>query len=174
MLSQHYKYWSSILDLRRCRECKKLHGKIYEIHEIPNPEPPLHENCRCTIINMEAKIAGTATEKGIDGADWWLMKFGHLPSYYINESEANNLGWVAAYGNLSTVAPGKMVTMGEYENRNAHLPYAEGRVWYEADINYKSGWRNRERVLYSNDGLIFVTYDHYQTFVEIVPKEENT
>ena len=40
---------------------------------------------------------------------------------------------------------------------------------YEADINYDKGFRNRQRILYSNDGLIFVTYDHYQTFYEITP-----
>ena len=37
----------------------------------------------------------------------------------------------------------------------------------EADINYNKGKRNRQRILYSNDGLIFATYDHYQTFYEI-------
>jgi len=40
-------------------------------------------------------------------------------------------------------------------------------VWYEADINYTGGARNRERVVYSNDGLVFVTYDHYHTFYEV-------
>lgn len=49
-------------------------------------------------------------------------------------------------------------------NRNGHLPSAPGRVWYEADINYSTGYRGVERILFSNDGLIFVTYDHYQTF----------
>ena len=29
-------------------------------------------------------------------------------------------------------------------------------------------YRNNQRVVYSNDGLIFVTYDHYKTFFEIV------
>jgi len=42
-----------------------------------------------------------------------------------------------------------------------------GRVWYEADINYESGFRNRQRILYSNDGLVFASYDHYHTFYEI-------
>jgi len=40
--------------------------------------------------------------------------------------------------------------------------------YYEADINYTKGKRNAERILFSNDGLVFVTYDHYDTFVEIV------
>ena len=36
-----------------------------------------------------------------------------------------------------------------------------------ADLNYKFGFRNLQRVLWSNDGLIFVSYDHYKTFYEI-------
>ena len=56
----------------------------------------------------------------------------------------------------------------EYQNRNGHLPSRTGSQWYEADINYIRGKRNSHRVVWSNDGLIFVTYDHYQTFVEIV------
>jgi len=58
--------------------------------------------------------------------------------------------------------------MGIYQNRDGHLPSAPGRIWYEADINYASGYRSAERILYSNDGLVFVTYDHYESFVEVV------
>ena len=42
------------------------------------------------------------------------------------------------------------------------------KMWYEADINYTTGKRNSEKIVYSNDGLIFVTYNHYKTFIEIV------
>ena len=61
-----------------------------------------------------------------------------------------------------------MYFKGVYSNSNGHLPDALGRIWYEADINYYEGRRNKHRVLWSNDGLIFVTYDHYETFYEIV------
>ena len=61
-----------------------------------------------------------------------------------------------------------MLAKGEYKNKNEHLPVEYGRIWYEADINYTSGYRKEARIVYSNDGLIFVTYDHYTTFVEIV------
>lgn len=61
-----------------------------------------------------------------------------------------------------------MLTKGVYKNRDKRLPDALGRIWYEADINHSFGYRGGERILYSNDGLIFVTYDHYATFVEIV------
>lgn len=78
------------------------------------------------------------------------------------------MGWVPKKGNLDEVAPGKMIFGGVYRNNNGHLPDAPGRIWYEADINYKWGHRNRSRVLFSSDGLMFVTYDHYETFQEIV------
>ncbi len=71
-------------------------------------------------------------------------------------------------GNLSMVLPNKMIGGDVYNNREGKLPSKNGRVWYEADINYKSGYRNDSRILYSNDGLIFVTYDHYKTYKEIV------
>ena len=54
MLSQHYKNWLSIEDARRCKRCEEMHGQIYEINEIPHPEPPLHEKCRCYIAVMKA------------------------------------------------------------------------------------------------------------------------
>ena len=80
-------------------------------------------------------------------------------------------GW---YPDLSKYEPVKpdpvpMNLLGgdEYENNDFKLPSAPGRKWYEADINYGGGKRNRQRIVYSNDGLMFATYDHYQTFYEI-------
>ena len=52
-------------------------------------------------------------------------------------------------------------------NDEGRLPQASGRIWYEADINYTSGYRGLDRIYYSNDGLIFVSYDHGYTFYEI-------
>ena len=65
------------------------------------------------------------------------------------------------------VLPDMMIGGDIYQNREGKLPDSPTRLWYEADINYEKGHRNRERILYSNDGLIFVSYDHYQTFYEM-------
>ena len=54
------------------------------------------------------------------------------------------------------------------DNDDNHLPQKNGREWYEADINYRIGKRSGQRIVWSNDGLIFVTYDHYKTFYEII------
>lgn len=55
-----------------------------------------------------------------------------------------------------------------YYNDDRKLPDKPGRIWHEADINYSIGRRNSHRILWSNDGLIFVTYNHYLTFFEII------
>jgi len=53
---------------------------------------------------------------------------------------------------------------GNYEGL---LPEADGRIWYECDVNYNGGYRGAERILYSNDGLIYYTDDHYKTFTKL-------
>ena len=168
MLSKNYKHWISCDDPKRCVPCEEMHGKIYKITETPTPKPPLHPFCRCVIKIMEALKAGSATENKLDGADFWLKYMEKLPEYYVTYDMAKKLGYKTTLGNLNEVAANKMLTKGIYKNKNGHLPNFVGRVWYEADINYKSGYRDSQRILWSNDGLIFVTYDHYKTFYEIV------
>lgn len=61
-----------------------------------------------------------------------------------------------------------MITRGVHKNIDESLPSLAGRVWYEADTDYTQGYRGLGRILFSNDGLIFVAYDQYSTFYEIV------
>ena len=165
--STKWKMWKAMLDLKTCLNCRKNNGKIYGIDEMVEPAPPLHSNCRCIIERLKVLSAGTATNDGVKGADWYLRNYGKLPSCYITKERAEELGYKSYFGNLSKVAPNKMLFKGIYQNRNGHLPTVPGRIWHEADINYKDGFRGMERILFSNDGLIFVTYDHYYTFIEI-------
>lgn len=165
--SSKWKTWKSIDDLKRCLKCEENNGKIYAMDEIVDPKPPIHFNCRCFIAKLEKLLAGNATKLGVKGADWYLKYYGKLPDYYITEKDAKSLGYKKKLGNLHDVLPGRMIFRGIYKNKNGHLPSADGRIWYEADINYEQGYRNTERILFSNDGLIFVTYDHYFNFIEI-------
>ena len=165
--SSNYKSWNSIEDEKRCMACAGNNGRIWYIEDIPHPQPPVHPNCRCSIEVMQAIIAGTATIDGIKGADWTLKNNGELPEYYIDGYEASLLGWKPGKW-PSNFVPGKIISAGIYKNFDGRLPQEFGRVWYEADINYISGKRNSQRVVWSNDGLVFVTYDHYKTFFEIV------
>lgn len=94
----------------------------------------------------------------------YLKKHGELPDYYITKKEASNLGWIASKGNLCDVLPGKAIGGDYFGNREGKLPKKNGRKYYEADLNYDCGRRNADRVVYSNDGLIFLTFDHYKSF----------
>lgn len=97
----------------------------------------------------------------------YLRKHGKLPDNFITKKEAEKLGWVASKGNLHQVAPGKSIGGDRFGNREKLLPEAKNRLWYEADANYKGGTRGADRIVYSNDGLIYMTTDHYKTFRDI-------
>ena len=96
----------------------------------------------------------------------YLKEHGELPEYYITKSEAKSLGWVPSKGNLCEVAPGKAIGGDIWTNRQKSLPTKSGRKYFEADLNYHCGNRNADRVVFSNDGLVFVTHDHYRNFEE--------
>ena len=164
--SKHWKNWQAIyLDIKTCEDCRKNHGKIYNFNE--KRYQPEHERCRCTIVPMRTKEVGSATDRGFDGADAWLMYRNRLPDYYVTKSIAKAHGYRRKKNNLAEVLSGYMIGGDEFLNDKGKLPSAPGRTWFEADIDYTYGKRNLKRILYSNDGLIFVSEDHYQTFYEI-------
>ena len=96
----------------------------------------------------------------------YLKEHGELPEYYITKSEAKSLGWIPSKGNLCEVAPGRAIGGDIWTNRQKSLPTKSGRKYFEADLNYNCGNRNADRVVFSNDGLVFVTHDHYRNFEE--------
>lgn len=108
-----------------------------------------------------------------DSVAAYLRLYGELPPNYITKQEAAALGWVSSQRNLWQVAPGKSIGGDRFGNYEGQLPTAKGRKYYECDIDYYEdylrydGARNEKRIIYSNDGLIFYTGDHYQTYEEI-------
>lgn len=93
----------------------------------------------------------------------YIHKNGKLPENYITKSEATKLGWKPG-NDLDKVALGKSIGGDIFTNAEKSLPDAAKRVWRECDINYKGGHRGADRILYSNDGLVYSTSDHYKTF----------
>lgn len=170
--SENWVTWKTNIGPGTCAECLLRNKKIFFLDElIRKNEPPLHPNCRCERKPIPAIKAGTATNYGTNGADWWIKYLQELPEYYISRDDAKKVGWVDWKGNLADVAPGATLFGGVYKNKKGILPEKNGRIWYEADINYAGGYRNDERLVFSNDGLIFVTRDHYKSFAEIVGEE---
>jgi hypothetical protein len=97
----------------------------------------------------------------------YIKKYNSLPDNFITKQEAKNHGWNPARQNLWDVAPGKSIGGDRFFNREKKLPDKRGRIWYEADINYKGGKRGKDRIIFSNDGLIYKTEDHYRTFTRM-------
>lgn len=90
-----------------------------------------------------------------------------LPDLYLTKSEARRQGWNPGKGNLCEVLPGRAIGGDRFSNREKRLPMQAGRQWYEADVNYDCGHRDADRLLYSSDGLIFLTRDHYRSFQQV-------
>lgn len=97
----------------------------------------------------------------------YIHTFNKLPSNYITKNEATKLGWVSSKGNLWDVTDEMSIGGDKFGNREGLLPKKSGRQWYECDVNYYGGYRGSERILYSNDGLIYYTDDHYESFTQL-------
>ena len=101
----------------------------------------------------------------------YLNQYGHLPSNFITKKEAKKLGWVKEEGNLGEVAPGKSIGGDYFGNYEETLPDKKGREYHECDIDFDGKHRGAKRIVFSNDGLIYYTEDHYGTF-ELLYGEE--
>lgn len=108
---------------------------------------------------------GTYTDK--DHVALYIHTYGHLPSNFISKTKARKAGWVSTEGNLWDVLPGKSIGGSEFYNDDEQLPDAPRRRWTECDIDYEGGFRGAKRIVFSNDGLIFYTADHYKTFEQL-------
>jgi ribonuclease T1 len=94
----------------------------------------------------------------------YIHLYGHLPSNYITKKEAQKLGWNSSEGNLDEIAPGKSIGGSRFGNYDGQLPDGS---YKECDIGYTGGYRGADRIIYSSDGRIYYTDDHYKTFEQL-------
>ena len=94
----------------------------------------------------------------------YIYTYGTLPENFITKREAEALGWVSKEGNLHEVAPGMSIGGDRFGNYEQSLP--DGN-YKECDVNYEGGYRGDERLVYSDEGAIYYTDDHYETFTQL-------
>ncbi|HPW53336.1 MAG TPA: ribonuclease domain-containing protein [Erysipelotrichaceae bacterium] len=93
----------------------------------------------------------------------YIHTYGHLPDNYVTKKEASEAGWSG--GSVEKYLPGKAIGGDVFSNREKLLPIKEGRIYYECDIDTAGqSSRGAKRIVFSNDGLIYYTDDHYQSF----------
>jgi len=136
--------------------------------EIPEPEATEPE-----VTQLQEE------EPGIDEDGWYysaedvgmyLYTYGHLPENFITKEEARDLGWEG--GSVEKFAPGYAIGGDKFGNREGILPKAKGRQYYECDIDTNGrNSRGAKRIVFSNDGLIYYTDDHYESFTLLYGEE---
>lgn len=142
--------------------------------DTPNTQPSVQTVPSTSDPAATDTPSGQVVEDGVyttkEDVALYIHLFGHLPSNFITKSEAREYGWSA--GALDRYAEGKCIGGDVFYNREGLLPAKEGRTYTECDIDTLHGnSRGAKRIVFSNDGLIYYTGDHYNTF-ELLYGEE--
>lgn len=103
----------------------------------------------------------------------YLFANGRLPDNFITKKQAQALGWDSSWNYVSDVAPGMSIGGDYFGNYESILPTGKGIQYHEADCWYRGGKRNAYRIIYSTDGRVWYTADHYNTFTELFPSYLN-
>ncbi|MCR4774860.1 MAG: ribonuclease [Saccharofermentans sp.] len=142
----------------------KTTGKTEETSETTTSQP-------ADETEQKAVIDENGTYDSAKDVALYIHTYNKLPSNYITKKEARSLGWNG--GSLEEYAPGKCIGGDYYGNYEGMLPEKKGRRYTECDIDTlgKSS-RGAKRIVFSNDGLIYYTKDHYKTFTLMYGEEQ--
>ena len=133
--------------------CEDSH--LDAVSRIERPEAPR---------NPPTNPPSSNNDDSADYVGWYIHTYGCLPSFYMTKSQAKSLyGWTG--GPLDKLAPGMCIGGDTFYNKDEQLPDAPGRYWKECDIDtIGANARGAKRIVFSNDGLVYYTSDHYETF----------
>ncbi len=124
-----------------------------------------------SVTSKSPETASTAAQTVVESGSYtakedvalYLHLFGHLPGNFITKSQASALGWTG--GGLESYAPGKCIGGDYFGNYEGLLPEKGGRKYTECDIGtLGASSRGAKRIVFSNDGLVYYTSDHYESF----------
>lgn len=121
---------------------------------------------------LKEALAEDGSYTSMEDVALYLHLYGRLPGNYITKQEARGLGWPG--GDLRPYAKDKAIGGDSFGNYEGLLPEKRGRVYYECDIGTlgKSS-RGVKRIVFSNDGLIYYTADHYESFTLLYGEGED-
>ena len=118
----------------------------------------------------ETKIDKDGTYTSRDDVALYIYTYGELPSNFMTKKDAKKLGWEG--GSLEDYAPGMCIGGDYFGNYEGLLPVADDREYHECDIDTLGAKsRGAKRIIYSNDGLIYYTEDHYESFTLLYGEE---
>ncbi len=131
------------------------------------PVPVPEDSCNTDTVTAPDPDGSYTSAEDVSA---YLIAYGSLPQNFITKKEARDLGWEG--GSLEPYAPGMCIGGDKFGNYEGNLPEKDGRTYYECDINtLGADRRGAERIVFSDDGLIYYTADHYETFTLLYGKE---
>lgn len=165
--------WSSSNKKIAYADGKKVYGKAVGEAVITAKCQGKSYRCKITVhAGEDAEITEDGVYTSKDKVAAYIHTYNKLPKNFITKAEAKVLGWPG--GSLIPYAPYKCIGGDIYSNYEKTLPVKEGRIYYECDIDTLGALeRGAKRLVYSNDGLVYYTQDHYDTFTLMYGTESN-
>ncbi|MCC3374417.1 PrsW family glutamic-type intramembrane protease [Cohnella sp. REN36] len=146
----------------------KLGAKVRQWGERRAPKPPAEppgrgpDNVATHAKHKELLRVTEAANPLVDS----LRQTGRLPPHFVDKTTAAQHGYKPGKA-LNNYVPGGQIGGDVFQNTTKVLPESPGRVWYEADVGLTNTMSRAKqpgtRLLYSDDGLMYVTSDHYKT-----------
>lgn len=141
---------------------------FFETNAAPTEEPASPATAATEAPAPALDENGSYTTK--EDVALYIHLYGHLPGNFITKRDAEALGWTG--GSLEPFAPGKCIGGSRFGNYEHVLPEKKGRKYTECDIDtLGKSKRGAKRIVFSNDGLIYFTGDHYETFTLLYGEE---
>lgn len=133
-------------------------------------EPVETEPVETEPVETEALLDPDGWYYSAEDVALYLVTYGELPGNFITKNEARDLGWEG--GSVQRYKEGAAIGGDKFGNREGILPKASGRQYYECDIDTDGkNSRGAKRIVFSNDGLIYYTEDHYESFILLYGEE---
>ena len=159
-----------------------VYGSSSQLVDLPVQEPEdgrdLPGNGQSALDGNEAQGNRPDGKSGegnasVDEDGWYSSKeevalyihlYGELPGNYVTKAEAEDAGWTGGSVERWT-GEGTALGGSYFGNYEGLLPKEQGRTYAECDVDtVGENSRGAKRIVFSNDGLIFYTGDHYESF----------
>ena len=131
------------------------------VEEVANTDTDT--DTKSPVPDSSAQLDENASYTSAEDVALYIHSYGKLPSNFVTKNKAREAGWNG--GSLETYLPGMCIGGDYFGNKEGILPKASGRKWTECDIDtLGADSRGAKRIVFSNDGLIYYTEDHYESF----------